>query len=102
MKGPFFIFLLLMPAFVFLIFLILLAMQYKQLKALVSPNPAEMPAIQSSPESQARVAARLDSFLLAPRAVPAGLTAADSSPPPPTPTAAAGAAPGYAPETHSH
>lgn len=93
MKGPFFIFLLLMPAFVFLIFLILLAMQYKQLKALVSPQRAEMPAVQSSPESQARVVARLDSFLLAPRAVPAGRTAADSSPAAPTATSATSATP---------
>jgi hypothetical protein len=66
MKGPFFIFLLLMPAFLVLIFLILLAMQYKQLKALVSPQPAELAQIQTSPESQARVRAKLDSFLLAP------------------------------------
>jgi len=72
MKGPFFIFLVLMPAFLVMIFLILLAMQYKQLKALVSPKPADLPAVQTSPESQARVRAALDSFLLAPPlAVPA-------------------------------
>jgi hypothetical protein len=66
MKGPFFIFLLLMPAFLVLIFLILLAMQYKQLKALVAPRPAELPQVQSTPESRERVKARLDSFLTAP------------------------------------
>jgi hypothetical protein len=74
MKGPFFIFLLLMPAFLVLIFLILMAMQYKQLKALVSPRPAELPQVQTSPESQARVRAMLDSFFLAPGAVAAGNT----------------------------
>lgn len=68
MKGPFFIFLLLMPAFFVLIVLILIAMQYKQLKALVSPRPAELAQVQTSPESQARVRAKLDSFLLAPSA----------------------------------
>jgi hypothetical protein len=67
MKGPFFIFLLLMPAFLVVIFMILLAMQYKQLKTLVSPHPSELPEIQTSAESRARVLARLDSFLVAPR-----------------------------------
>ena len=70
MKGPFFIFLLLMPAFIVVIFLILVAMQYKQLKALVSPDPVGLSEINSSPESRARVLARLDSFLLAPRPLP--------------------------------
>lgn len=68
MKGPFFIFLLLMPAFFVLVVCILIAMQYKQLKALVSPRPAELAQVQTSPESQARVRAKLDSFLLAPNA----------------------------------
>lgn len=68
MKGPFFIFLFLMPAFVLVICMILVAMQYKQLKTLVSPDPAALPAIRTSPESQARVQAKLDSFLLAPGA----------------------------------
>jgi hypothetical protein len=67
MKGPFFIFLLLMPAFVVVICMILVAMQYKQLKTLVAPQPAAMPEIRSSPESRARIQAELDSFLLAPR-----------------------------------
>lgn len=70
MKGPFFIFLLLLPAFLFLVFLILMAMQYKQLKALVAPRPEELPLIRTSPESQARVRAELDSFLLAPGSSP--------------------------------
>lgn len=68
MKGPFFIFLLLMPAFFVLIVLILVAMQYKQLKALVAPHPADVGSVQTSPESQARVRAKVDSFLLAPPA----------------------------------
>lgn len=68
MKGPFFIFLLLMPAFLVLVFFILMAMQYKQLKALVSPRPADLPQVQTSPESQARIKAELDSFLVAPGA----------------------------------
>jgi hypothetical protein len=68
MKGPFFIFLLLMPAFLILIFLILMAMQYKQLKALVAPRPAELASVRTSPESQARVRAKVDSFLTAPKA----------------------------------
>ena len=72
MKGPFFIFLFLMPAFLFLIFLILVAMQYKQLKALVSPRPMELPQVESTPESQARIRSKLDSFLLAPRPQAAG------------------------------
>ncbi len=68
MKGPFFIFLLLMPAFFVLIILILVAMQYKQLKALVAPHPADLGSVQTSPESQARVRAKVDSFLQAPLA----------------------------------
>jgi len=68
MKGPFFIFLMLMPAFFVLIVFILVAMQYKQLKALVAPNPADLAPVQTSPESQARVRAKVDSFLLAPPA----------------------------------
>jgi hypothetical protein len=68
MKGPFFIFLLLMPAFLVVIFLILLAMQYKQLKTLVSPHPSELEEVRSTPESRQRVVARVDSFLTAPAA----------------------------------
>jgi hypothetical protein len=84
MKGPFFIFLLLMPAFVVVIFMILVAMQYKQLKTLVSPRPAELPEVQTSPQSQARVLSRLDSFLLAPGPVP-------NAPSPAAPSAAGNA-----------
>ena len=68
MKGPFFIFLLLMPAFFVLIFLILVAMQYKQLKALVSPHPLELAQVPSSPESRARVRAKVEGFLTVPKA----------------------------------
>jgi len=70
MKGPFFVFLLLLPAFLVLVFFILMAMQYKQLKALVAPRPEELPLVQTSPESRARVRAELDSFLSAPGPVP--------------------------------
>jgi hypothetical protein len=77
MKGPFFIFLVLMPAFLFLVFLILLAMQYKQLKALVAPRPVELPAVDVSPEAQARARAKLDSFL-APPAAPRASHAQDT------------------------
>jgi hypothetical protein len=87
MKGPFFIFLLLMPAFVVVIFMILIAMQYKQLKVLVSPHPSELPEVQTSPESQARVLARVDSFLLAPQAVPDAPSPAKPSAPSAPPAA---------------
>jgi hypothetical protein len=70
MKGPFFIFLFILPAFLLLVFFILLAMQYKQLKTLVAPRPEALPQVQTSPESRARVRAELDSFFLAPGAVP--------------------------------
>jgi hypothetical protein len=66
MKGPFFIFLMMVPAFFVIIFLILLAMQYKQLKSFVAPQPAQLPASEVTPESQARTKARLREFLAKP------------------------------------
>jgi hypothetical protein len=88
MKGPFFIFLVLMPGFIFLIVLILLAMQYKQLKALVSPQPMPMAEVVSTPESRARVASRIDSFLVRTPA-PAPSSRSDSASLPPASVASA-------------
>jgi hypothetical protein len=62
-KGPFFIFLMIMPIFVALIVMILLVMQYKQLKSFVSAQPIALPAIETSPDAQQRVQNRLREFL---------------------------------------
>lgn len=62
-KGPFFIFLMLLPAFVVVFVMILLAMQYKQLRAFVAPQPVELPKIETSREAQEQVRTRLRDFL---------------------------------------
>jgi hypothetical protein len=70
-KGPFFIFLLMMPAFLFLIVLMLVAMQYKQLRSLVAPRPLELATVPESPEAQEKVRAKLHGFLEGAPAAPA-------------------------------
>jgi hypothetical protein len=62
-KGPFFIFLLMMPAFLGLILLLLIAMQYKQLRSFVSDKPMALDPIPDSPEAQAKAQSRIQAFL---------------------------------------
>jgi hypothetical protein len=62
-KGPFFIFLLMMPAFLGLIALLLLAMQYKQLRSFVSDKPMALDSIPDSPEAQERARLKIHAFL---------------------------------------
>ncbi|MEO6095621.1 MAG: hypothetical protein ABIW76_08055 [Fibrobacteria bacterium] len=62
-KGPFFIFLLMMPAFLGLIVLLLIAMQYKQLRSFVSEKPMALDSIPDSPEAQERVRLKIHDFL---------------------------------------
>lgn len=62
-KGPFFIFLMMMPAFLGLIILLLVAMQYKQLRSLVADKPMALAPIPDSPEAQERMRARILGFL---------------------------------------
>lgn|GEM_PF-1949580 len=64
-KGPFFIFLLMMPAFLFLIVLLLVAMQYKQLRSFVAPKPMEMTTVPESAEAQEQAHARVQKFFTA-------------------------------------
>ena len=62
-KGPFFIFRLMMPAFLGLIILLLVAMQYKQLRSFVSDKPMPLDSIPDSPEAQEKTRARILGFL---------------------------------------
>jgi hypothetical protein len=62
-KGPFFIFLLMMPAFLGLIVLLLIAMQYKQLRSFVSDKPMALDSIPDSPEAQEKVRLKIHDFL---------------------------------------
>lgn len=61
-KGSFLVFLLFLPAFLLIILAILLAMQYKQLRAFVSPLAIELSTIPVSPEAQVQVVAKLHTF----------------------------------------
>lgn len=70
-KGPFFIFLMIVPVFAVLIVMILLIMQYKQLKSFVAPEAAAMPKLESTPADQEQVRARLQAFLAAPASMSA-------------------------------
>ena len=62
-KGPFFIFLLMMPAFLGLIILLLVAMQYKQLRSFVSDKAMPLDPIPDSPAAQEKARARILEFL---------------------------------------
>lgn len=62
-KGPFFIFLLMMPAFLGLIILLLVVMQYKQLRSFVSDKPMALDPIPDSPEAQEKAKTRIMGFL---------------------------------------
>jgi hypothetical protein len=61
-KGSFLVFLLFLPAFLLIILAILVAMQYKQLRAFVSPNSMELFKVPVSSEAQAQVVAKLRAF----------------------------------------
>lgn len=61
-KGPFFIFLLMMPAFIFLISLLLVAMQYKQLRAFVSDKPMALATVPHSREAEEKIVSRIHGF----------------------------------------
>jgi hypothetical protein len=74
-KGPFLLFLLMMPAFILVIAGLLVAMQYKQLHAFVSEKPMEMATVPVSPEAQAQVLAKVRGFIAAAAASPATATA---------------------------
>lgn len=65
-KGPFFIFLVMMPAFLFLIFMLLVVMQYKQLRSFVADKPMAMAAVPESPESQEQVRGKVKAFFATP------------------------------------
>ncbi len=62
-KGSFLIFLLFLPAFLFIILTILIAMQYKQLRAFVSPQKVELVEIPISPEAEVKAVSRVSTFL---------------------------------------
>jgi hypothetical protein len=64
-KGSFLIFLIFLPAFLLIILTLLLAMQYKQLKAFTSPNAVEMATVPKSPEAEAKVYAKVHAFFAA-------------------------------------
>lgn len=76
-KGPFFIFLLMMPAFLGIIILLLVAMQYKQLRSFVSEKPMPLEAIPESPEAQEKTRARILEFLAVKAADTLALSAED-------------------------
>ncbi|MEO7423902.1 MAG: hypothetical protein ABI036_01875 [Fibrobacteria bacterium] len=65
-KGPFFLFLLMMPAFILIIGMLLVAMQYKQLHAFVSDKPMAMESIPVSAEAQEQVLAKVRAFIAPP------------------------------------
>lgn len=76
-KSSFLIYLLFVPAFLLLMFLLLLIMQYKQLKILVAPEPLR---IDHAPESRAAedsLVRRVRDFFAAPGADTLALTATD-------------------------
>ncbi len=77
-KGPFFLFFLMMPAFVVLILILLVAMQYKQLRAFVSPQPMELRVVPESRDAQEQVRVKLKAFLAAKPAP--GAASGDSAP----------------------
>ncbi len=61
-KISFTLFLILMPAFLIIIATLLLAMQYKQLHAFVSPQKMPMVEIARSAEAEAQIQARVQDF----------------------------------------
>lgn len=61
-RGPFFIVLLMMPAFLFLIFLLLMVMQYKQLRSFVSEKAMPIDVVPVSMEVQAQTLAKVRFF----------------------------------------
>ncbi|HKP97959.1 MAG TPA: hypothetical protein VJ385_19660 [Fibrobacteria bacterium] len=61
-KGPFFLFLLMMPAFILVIAILLVAMQYKQLRAFVSDRPMQIAKVPESPQAQEEIRAQVRGF----------------------------------------
>lgn len=76
-KSSFLIYILFVPAFLILMVMLLLVMQYKQLKILTSPAPADFERIPESKSAEDSVAALVKAFLAAPGADSVALTAAD-------------------------
>lgn len=61
-KGSFLIFLIFLPCFALIIITLLLSMQYKQLRAFISPHPMELATVPKSPEAEAMVLTKLHGF----------------------------------------
>jgi hypothetical protein len=61
-KGPFLAFIIFLPLFFLFIILILLAMQYKQLRAFVSPNPIVLATIPISKDAESKSLSKVMSF----------------------------------------
>jgi hypothetical protein len=51
-----------MPAFIFIIALLLISMQYKQLRAFVSDKPMQLAAVPESPDAEKQVQSRIHGF----------------------------------------
>jgi hypothetical protein len=64
-KGPFFIFLVMMPAFLVLIVIMLVVMQYKQLRSFVSDKPMSMAVVPESPQAQQQAREKVTGFFAA-------------------------------------
>jgi hypothetical protein len=64
-KGPFFIFLMMMPAFLVLIVIMLVVMQYKQLRSFVSEKPMTMAVVPESPQAQQQAREKVTGFFAA-------------------------------------
>ncbi|MDQ3003739.1 MAG: hypothetical protein M3Y08_21075 [Fibrobacterota bacterium] len=61
-KGPFFIFLVMMPAFLLLIFMLLVVMQYKQLRSFIADKPMHMVVVPESAATQEQVRGKVKQF----------------------------------------
>ena len=61
-KASFWLYLLFLPAFFLLILAMLVGMQYKQLKAVVSPVRRELPVLVKSPEAESLVLGKIREF----------------------------------------
>lgn len=65
-KSSFVIFLFFLPAFFLMVLALLAAMQYKQFRAFVSPEPAVLSRITTSPQEEESVRSRVRSFFSGP------------------------------------
>ena len=72
-RTSFLIFLFFLPAFFLIIGGLLLAMQYKQLRVFLSPQPEAIPYLPKSPEEEAQVTAKVRGFF-----APAAADSADT------------------------